>query len=76
MKDRTYLPARATLQINASARAQSYERAFKYPVPRSAFKHTDPDPYHVPSMLKLNSGRDRPTISFPRAGTNTHTHLL
>ena len=80
MRDRAYSSARAILQINAGARTQSHEGAFKYPIPAvpwHSFQDTiDPDLHHVLFMLKLNFGSDRPSLDFPRAGTNTHTHLL
>ena len=79
MRDRAYFSARAILQINISARAHSHEHASKYPIPAvcwSSSQHTDPDLHNVLSMLELNSRPGRPTLDFPRAGTNTHLHLL
>jgi hypothetical protein len=81
MRDQAYFSARAILQINAGARAQSHERASRYPIPIPAassgtFQHTDPDLHHVISMLENNAGPHRPTLNFPRAGTNTHPHSL
>jgi hypothetical protein len=81
MRDRAYFSARAILQINAGARAQSHERASRYPIPIPiasfvTFQHTDPDLHHVISMLENNAGPNRPTLNFPRAGTNTHPHSL
>ena len=79
MRDRAYFSARAILQISMSARAQSHERASKYPIPvifSSSFQHGDPDLHYVTHMLELNSGTDRPTLDFSKAGTNAHAHLL
>ena len=79
MKDRAYFSARAILQINASARAHSRERASKFPIPNiswSSSKHIDPDLHNVLSMLEHNFLPDKPTICFPRVGANTSTHLL
>ena len=79
MRDRAYFSARAILQINTSARAQSHERASKYPipaVPSSSFQHTDPDLHHIIHMLEYNFGHNAPTFDFPRGDTNSHTHLL
>ena len=79
MRDRAYFSARAILQINMGARAQSHERASKYPNPAvssSSFQHADPDLHHAICMLKDNFGLGRPILNFPRGGTNTHTHSL
>jgi len=79
MRDRAYFSARAILQINVRARAQSHEYASKYsvpPIPWSSFKHTDPDLHHVLHMLKRNSGTHGPILRFPRGDTNTHAHSL
>ena len=79
MRDRAYFSARAILQINMRARAQSRERIFEYPIPTipsSPFQHTDPDLHHVIHMLECNSGTRGPVLSFPSGDTNTHTHSL
>jgi len=79
MRDRAYFSARAILQINMRARSQSLERAFKYPipdVPPNTFQHADPDLYHVIHMLECNLDPGKPTLDFPRGGTNSHTHSL
>jgi hypothetical protein len=81
MRDRAYFSARAILQINAGARAQSHERASRYPIPIPTpslvtFQHTDPDLHHIISMLENNASPNRPTLDFPNAGTNTHPHSL
>ena len=79
MKDRAYLSARAILQINMRARAQSQELASKYPfpaIPSSSVQHTDPDLHHIIRMFECNSGPGKSTLAFPRGGTNTHAHLL
>ena len=76
MRDRVYFSARAILQINASARAQSYKRA-NYPIPAvfsSSSQHTDPDLQHILLMLKRNFDVDIPVFLFPKEGT--HNHLL
>jgi hypothetical protein len=78
MRDRAYFSARAILQINMRARAQSHERASEYPIPAvssSSAQHTDPDLHHIIRMLECNSGCNKPTLHFP-TGTNTHTHSL
>ena len=78
MRDRAYFSARAILQINARARAQSHELASKYPIPAvssSSVKDTDPDLHHVIHMLECNSGCDRPTLHFPKS-TTSHAHSL
>ena len=79
MKDRAYFSARAILQINTGARAQSYEHASKYPIPRtppSSSHHANPDLYNTLHMLEANSGPGRPTLDFPRVGTNSQIHLV
>ena len=79
MRDRAYFSARAILQINTSARAQSHERAFKSPIlaiPWPAFRSTDPDLDHVFSMLVRNFGPNRFTLYYVWAGMNTHNHFL
>jgi hypothetical protein len=78
MRDRAYFSARATLQINMRARAQSHECSFKYPIPAvssSSVKDTDPDLHHVIHMLECNSGCNKPTLHFPKS-TTSHTHSL
>ena len=78
MRDRAYFSARAILQIVTNARAQSHERASKYNIPVNywpSFPPADLDLHNVIHMLMLQ-GRHRSTLYFPRAGTNTHTHLL
>jgi hypothetical protein len=78
MRDRAYFSARAILQIHMRARAQSYERAFKYPIPAvssSSVEHTDPDLHHIIRMLECNLACGNPTLDFPK-GTNTHAHSL
>jgi hypothetical protein len=77
MKNRAYFSAQAILQINTSARAQSRERASKYPIPAissSSFPYTDPDLHHIIRMLESNS--DRPTLDFPKGRTDNNPHLL
>jgi len=79
MRDRAYFSARAILQINLRARAQSNECASKYPIPEVTSNMSqlpDPDLHHAIWMLKSNFSSGRPTLDFPRAGTNTHDHLL
>ena len=79
MRDRAYFSARAILQINLRARAQSNECASRYPIPEvssNASQHTDSDLHHVIRMLESNFSSDRPTLEFPKAGANTHNHLL
>jgi hypothetical protein len=81
MRDRAYFSARAILQINMRARAQSHKLVSKYPIPTVSLgsvrhiKHTDPDLYHIIRMLKCNLEHSKPTLDFPK-GTNTHTHSL
>ena len=74
MRDQTYFPARAILEINTIAGAQPHECTFRYPIPAISWnsfqRTTDPNLYHVLLMLKLNFGPDRPTLDFSRAGTN------
>jgi hypothetical protein len=79
MRDRAYFSARAILQINMRARAQSRGRASKYPIPTvssSSVQHTDPDLHHVTRMLECNLGPSEPTLDFPRGDTTTHAHSL
>ena len=79
MRDRAFFSARAILQISLRARAQSHECGSKYPVPEvssNTSKFTDPDLHHVIRMLECNSHSDKPILDFPRAGANTHNHLL
>jgi hypothetical protein len=82
MRDRAYFSARAILQINAGARAQSHERASDYlipDVPSSSFQQTDPDLHHIICMLEGNGGNQRahkPVLDFPKEGTNTRAHSL
>jgi len=79
MRDRAYFSARAILQINLRARAQLRECASKYPIPDVSSNvppHADPDLHHVIRMLECNSHPDRPILNFPRAGENSHNHLL
>ena len=79
MRDRAYFSARAILQINLRARAQSRDHASKYPipdVPLNTFQHTDPDLHHVIRMLECNSHSERPTLDSPRVGANSHNHSL
>ena len=79
MRDRAYFSARAILQINTGARAQSNERASHYPLPAislSSFQRTDPDLHHILHILERNVGSRRPTLDFPRGGINTHAHSL
>jgi hypothetical protein len=76
MRDRAYFSARAILQINTGARAQSRERASKYPIPAVPRIH-----HNTPTLTSVMSSAcstvtwklpDRPTLDFPRVGTNTH----
>jgi len=79
MRDRAYLSARAILQINMRARAQSHELASKYPIPAislGSFKHTDPDLHHIIHMLERILGTHGPILNFPRGDKNTHAHSL
>ena len=80
MKDRAYFSARAILQIKINARTKSSECASKYPTPDvswSASQHNHPDLDNVLSMLDINADSyPRPALDFPRAGKNTHAHLL
>jgi len=79
MRDRAYFSARAILQINVGARTQSCALASKYPIPEFSLnpsQYTDFDLRHIIRVLNYNSGSDRPTLDFPLAGTNTHSHLL
>jgi len=79
MRDRAYFSARALLQINLRARAQSYECASKYPIPEvssNTCQYADHDLHHVIRMLESNFNSNRPTLDFPKAGANTHNHLL
>ena len=39
-------------------------------------RHTDPDLHHIVHMLECNFHSNRPTLDFPKAGVNTHNHLL
>jgi hypothetical protein len=81
MRDRAYFSARAILQINMRARAQSHKLASKYPIPAVSsnsvqhIQHSDPDLYHIICMLECNLDHGKPTLNFP-GGTNTHTHSL
>ena len=78
MRDRAYFSARAILQINTGARAQSHERASKYPIPAvspNSFQYNDPDLHHIISMLECNFPHVT-TLNFPRGDINTHGHLL
>jgi hypothetical protein len=78
MRDRAYFSARAILQINMRARAQSHELVSKYPIPAfssSSVQNTDPDLRHIICMLERNSGLGKPILDFPK-GTNTHAHSL
>jgi hypothetical protein len=78
MRDRAYFSARAILQIDMRARAQSHELVSKYPIPAfssSSVQNTDPDLHHIICMLERNSGLGKPILDFPK-GTNTHAHSL
>jgi hypothetical protein len=78
MRDRAYFSARAVLQINMKARAQSHKLASRYPIPAissSLVQRTDPDLHHIICMLEYNFGHDKPILDFPK-GTNTHAHSL
>jgi hypothetical protein len=81
MRDRAYFSARAILQINMRARAQSHKLASKDPIPAVSsssvqrIQHTDPDLYHIIRMLECNLEDGKPTLDFPKS-TNTHTHSL
>ena len=79
MRDRAYYSARAILRINTSARTHSLERASKYPIPTvswSSSQYIDPDLHDLLSMLELNFRPGRPTLCFPRVGTNPSAHLV
>ena len=76
MRDRAYFAGRAILQINAGARAQSHERASKYPIPKASrgeFYTLDPDLHSVVDMLTHNFGTHKPYLRFPKGGTLTHS---
>ena len=78
MRDRAYFSARAILQINVSAGAQSHGRAEKYPIPfviPDPSQHIDPDLHHVLYTLDHNCHTPRRVLNFPR-DTNSHTHSL
>lgn len=77
MRDRAYFSARAILQINTSARAQSHKHASLYPIPAvssSSSQQMDPDLQHIILILQRNSDAERPAFPFPKEGT--HSHLL
>ena len=77
MRDRAYFSARAILQINTGATAQSQERAYRYPIPEvssGSSAHIDPDLQHIIFTLERNFGSERPVFPFPKEGT--HAHLL
>ena len=79
MRDRAYFSARAILQINMRARAQSYERASEYPlptVPWISFRHIDSDLYHILHLLRRNFSPCRPIFDFPGGDETTRAHLL
>jgi len=79
MRDRAYFSARAILQINLGARTRYRECTSKYPIPEVSLnisQHIDPDLHHIIRMLGRNFHSDRPILDFPRAGANTHNHLL
>ena len=79
MRDRAYFSARAILRINTGARAQSDERAFKYPIPAissSSSRHPDPDFHHILCMLERIFVSDRPTLDFPMLGVHSLSHSL
>jgi hypothetical protein len=75
MMDRVYFSARATLQINATARIRSRDDASKYPIPTVSVilsQHTDLDPHRIVYILKCNSEPQRLTICFPRGDSSSH----
>ena len=79
MRDRAYFSARSILQINAGARLRSQGHTSNYPIPAlpsCLFKHTDPDLHNILHALECNSNHQRPTLEFPRVGTNAHIHSL
>jgi len=79
MRDRAYFSVRAILQINTGARFRSRDHASRYRIPvisSSPHRHADTDFRHVTRMLEFNSHPDRPTVDFPREGTNTPLHSL
>ena len=80
VRDRAYYSARAILQINMRARAQSRDYASQYTIPNissTSSQHSDPDLEHILHILERNSGTQlTPTLDFPRGSTNTHAHLL
>jgi hypothetical protein len=78
MRDRAYFSARAILQINMRARAQSHERASKYPIPpvSTSLQPTDPDLHHIIRMLEGNFAPGKFTLDFPRGDTTTRGHSL
>jgi hypothetical protein len=78
MRDRAYFSALAILKISMRARAQSHQRASKYPIPAvssSSVQQTDPDLHHVIRMLECNLDCAKPTLEFPKS-TNTRAHSL
>lgn len=77
MRDRAYFSARAILQINTSARAQSHEHASRYPIPAvssGSSQQMDPDLQHIILILQRNFDTERPAFPFPKGGT--HDHML
>ena len=76
MRDRAYFAGRAILQITAGARAQSHERASKYPIPHVCQELVrvgiDPDLYSIIDMLRNNIGTHG-LLRFPDGGTRTHS---
>ena len=79
MRDRAYFSARAILKINVGARLQSRDHVPKYPIPAissSSLQHADPDLHHLMAMLICNSDDGRPTLGFPRGGTNTRALIV
>ena len=80
MRNRAYFSARAILQINVRARAQSNGCVLReYPIPTvspGSIKHTDPDLYNMLCMLEGTFGDKTPTLHFSDLGTHTHVHVL
>jgi len=79
MRDRAYFSAWSILKISMRARIQSYKCSSKYPIPEvssNTSQHADRDLHHVICMLRQNFNSDRPILDFPKAGANTHDHLL
>lgn len=80
MRNRAYFSARAILQVNVRARAQSNEHALReYPIPSvspGSVQHTDTDLFNMLCMLEGTFGNKTPTLHFSDLHTHTNTHVL